>query len=185
MEHEGPPLEQLTRRLAETPAEFLGPPAEVETPAVVHDLLLLLGIEVVPARLEPFAKGNPAALGVTLLLCWLLADPWFRARTPAADAVLDLLEREAAELARHGRAERYFADAERREELARLALARLGLRPAGESAEQATDRLTSLSSRERARVLQAARAAEERARKIRAALARKAAAESADKWTRE
>ena len=76
-------------------------------------------------------------------------------------------------------------DPERREELSRLALARLGYRPAGESDAQAQDRLVSLSSIERSRVLKASRAAEERARSIREALRKKAADESADKWTRE
>ena len=76
-------------------------------------------------------------------------------------------------------------DPDRREELARLALARLGFRPAGETVAQAQDRLTTLNSAERARVMKAAQVAEQRARQIREALARKAAEESADKWTRE
>ena len=59
------------------------------------------------------------------------------------------------------------------------------LRPAGESVAQAQDRLTALSSIERNRLLAASRAAEERSRAIREALARKAAQESADKYTRE
>jgi hypothetical protein len=80
---------------------------------------------------------------------------------------------------------KFVTDPDRREELARFSLARLGYRPAGETVPQAQDRMTSLSSAERARVLQASRAAEERARSIREALARKAAEESADKFTRE
>jgi hypothetical protein len=67
----------------------------------------------------------------------------------------------------------------------RVALARVGLRPAGETIAQAQDRLMTLSSAERQRVMRAARAAEERARAIREALARKAAQESADKYTRD
>jgi hypothetical protein len=45
--------------------------------------------------------------------------------------------------------------------------------------------LITLNSTERARVMKAARVAEERARQVREALIRKAAEESADKWTRE
>jgi len=67
----------------------------------------------------------------------------------------------------------------------RFALARLDLRPSGETLTQAQDRLTTLSSIERNRVLAASRAAEQRTRDIREALARKAAQESADKYTRE
>jgi hypothetical protein len=96
-----------------------------------------------------------------------------------------LLSLNAAELAAQTTSIKFVHDPDRREELARLALARLGYRPAGESVAQAQDRLTSLSSVERARVMGAARAAEERARAVREALARKAAEESADKYTRE
>src|SRR5438046_2502445 len=69
--------------------------------------------------------------------------------------------------------------------VARVVLARLNYRPARETIAQATDRLSSLSSTERRRLLEASRAAERRARAIREALAKKAAEESADKWTRE
>ena len=43
-------------------------------------------------------------------------------------------------------AERFVSDPERREELVRWVLARLGLRPAGESEHQAADRLSALDS---------------------------------------
>jgi hypothetical protein len=64
-------------------------------------------------------------------------------------------------------------------------LARLDCRPEGETIAQATDRLSGLSGTERRRLLEASRASEQRARAIREALAKKAAEESADKWTRE
>jgi len=82
-------------------------------------------------------------------------------------------------------AHRFTTDPERREELTRTMLARFGYLPAGETAAQAADRLAAISASERRRLLEASRAAEQRAREIREALARKAAQESADKWTRE
>jgi len=202
MQHEGPILESLTRRLAETPEDFLAPPrigqiGRVHTVAVVGDLIRLLGGDAAPGQLAPFAGGNVAAnasssaqvntkrLAVVQILCWLLADDWFRQARLKAKDVLDLLEADAAELARLIPVRKFVTDPDRREELARLALARLGFRPAGETEAQAQDRLTTLNSTERARVVKAARAAEERARQIREALARKAAHEAADKWTRE
>src|SRR6185369_6909824 len=124
-------------------------------------------------------------LSVTLLLCWLLSDEWFRPLHLRSGAVLELLGNGATELGTQVPSQKFVTDPDRREELARLALARLGYRPAGETEAQAQDRLTSLSSVERSRVLNASRVAEERARKIREALARKAAEESADKFTRE
>src|SRR5205823_9927264 len=72
------------------------------------------------------------------------------------------------------------SDPDRREELARLCLKSLGLRPAGESEEQSADRLTTLSSAERQRVVNAARKAEARAQKVRDEIARRKAAAEAD-----
>jgi hypothetical protein len=82
-------------------------------------------------------------------------------------------------------AERFVTDPERREELVRHCLAKLALRPRGETDEQANDRRTSLDSVERRRIIEATRAAEERAREVREALVRKAAEEAAAKATRE
>ena len=194
MDHEGPVLESLTHRLAEPPEDFLAEPrigrsGTVQVAAVVADLLSLLDATAEQLPLGQFAGSDARTdrnrLAVTLLLCWLLADDWFRQAKPGTRQVLRLLEKESAELASQGAAKRFVTDPDRREELARVALARLGYRPAGETLAQAQDRLTTLSSAERARVMQASRAAEERARKIREALAKKAAEESADKWTRE
>jgi len=193
MDREGPPLESLTRRLAETPEDFLAEPkcgkaGRIIVPAVVGDLLDLLGSDGGRENLGRFA-GKDAAdqrrLSVTLLFCWLLADASFRGTNPSSEIVLTLLDATAAELAGQAAPAKLLRDPDRREEMVRLALARLGYRPAGETAAQAQDRLSSISSSERARVVQAARAAEERARAVREALARKAAEESADKWTRE
>jgi hypothetical protein len=147
-----------------------------------------------PPILSPERRADPALgdarlernrFAVTLILCWLLSDDWFRKIKPGTEKLLSLLDGEAAQLASQVAPRKFVTDPDRREELARVALAGLGFRPAGETLAQAQDRLTTLNSTERARVLQAARAAEERARKVREALARKAAQESADKWTRE
>lgn len=194
MQNEGPILESLTHRLSETPEDFLAEPrigrnGTVQVAAVVGDLLSILGSTPKPALLERFVgtdvRTDRNRLATTLLLCWLLADDWFRqARLPESE-VVRLLESESAELAAQVAAKRFVSDPDRREELVRVVLARLGFRPAGESIAQAQDRLATLNSTERARVMQASRAAEERARKIREALVKKAAEESADKWTRE
>ena len=194
MDREGPILEALTRRLAETPAEFLAEPrignvGQVHTDAVVGDLLRLLGHDMPVRDLAPFSasdrRGDRNRLGITLVLAWLLADDWFVRNRSDVAALLTLLGTAAGELAEQTAATKLVTDPDRREELARIALARLGLRPAGETIAQAQDRLTTLSSAERQRVMRAARVAEERARAIREALVRKAAHESADKYTRD
>lgn len=194
MQREGPPLEILLRRLAETPEDFLAEPqiaaaGAVEVRAVVADLLRLSGHAAEPAALAAFAgedaRRDRNRLATVLIATWLLAGEWFlAAKFPAAE-LLQVLRDDMRELAGLVAAKTLVTDAERREELARLVLARLGARPAGETPAQAQDRLTTLSSVERARVLKVSQAAAQRARAIREALARKAAEESADKWTRE
>lgn len=193
MNHEGPSLERLLRRVAETPSDFLAEPRTtsgrgiVHVPAVVSDLLALHACD--SPDLPVFApKDTPASrrqAGLALLLCWLLAEPELIARRFAASTLHALLTEGASELSAQLAPAKYRDDPERREELVRFALARLDLRPSGETLAQAQDRLTALSSAERARVVAAARQAEQRARAIREALARKAAQESADKYTRE
>src|SRR5262245_3015033 len=142
MDREGPILEALTRRLAETPEEFLAEPrvgnvGEVQTAAVVGDLLRLLGHDASARDLAPFSGSDRRAdrnrLGVTLVFAWLLADDWFARNRPDAAALLTLLATTAGELAEQIAARKLVTDPDRREELARVALARLGLRPAGET----------------------------------------------------
>jgi len=193
MNTEGPTLERLLRRLIETPADFLAEPHTadgsgiIRVPAVVSDLLELHGgngMNMDSGAPEASPTDRRSA-GVTLLLCWLLADPELISQGISSNALLTLLTDGAAELASQNTAAKYRDDSERREEMIRFALARLDMRPSGETVIQAQDRLTTLGSIERNRVLAASRAAEQRARDIREALARQAAQESADKYTRE
>src|SRR4051812_17154723 len=190
---EGPPLAALLHRVADTPKEFLAEPriraaGQIHVAAVVGDLLATLGVDASATELERFAGKGPAdrnLLAVTLLLCWVLADPWFASAGATKAEVFQLPCDDASRLAGPTPARKFVHDPDRREELVRVSLAAIGCRPASESEAQAEDRLTSLSSGERKRVVEAARAAELRARKIRDELRKKAAEESADKWTRE
>ncbi|MBS1196563.1 MAG: hypothetical protein H6R18_348 [Proteobacteria bacterium] len=194
MERPGPQLEHLTHRLAETPPDFLDEPkigntGTVFVPALVNDLLYRLGGRAPADVLERFrgreAKADRNRLSLSMIAVWLLADEWFAGEPFAQADVLRVLDETASELAAATPARKFVEDPDRREELARVALSRLGLRPAGETEAQATDRLSALSGTERRRLLEASRAAEARARAIREALIKKQAEESADKWTRE
>lgn len=194
MQLEGPILESLTHRLAETPEDFLAEPfvgqsGRIHVAAVVGDLLRKFGDSPTIAQLAPFlgtdARQDRNRLAITLLLCWLLSEDWFKLPHVEPEKLVSLLDAEARELASQVAAQKFVSDPDRREELARVVLARLGYRPAGETVAQAQDRLMTLNSTERARVMKAAQVAEQRARQIREALARKAAEESADKWSRE
>jgi hypothetical protein len=207
----GPLLEHLMRRLAETPPELLGEPAigaaaGVETGAVAGDVLRGLGLLNPHARwlagLHPDKadKAQRNFLRVMLVASWLLADPWFRGRTEfasvAASAQNWLYGRAIADLAALASADAFVTNDERREELARLCLKALEFVPHGENETQAQDRLESISSVERKRMIDASRQVqeearkrraveEERERKVREEMARKAAEEAAAKGTRE
>nr|WP_315381826.1 hypothetical protein [uncultured Sphingomonas sp.] len=186
----GPPLEHVLRRLAETPEDFLAEPrigadGALVTAALVADLFHLLGHGPEAGDILPVALRDRNQLQLTAVVVWLLADDWVVAAAPDRPTLTALLGDRVGELAGSGRADQFVADVERREELARTLIAALGLVPAGESAAQAADRLSAVSIVERRRLLRAAQAAEERARAVREALIRKAAEESADKYTRE
>ena len=198
MKEEGPQLENLTRRLAECPVDFLAEPrarggeGQVEVAAVVFDLLRDLGGRVLSReeaegfRLsDPKSKDERNRLRLILIASWLLHDVWFRSRDQYADKSYELLTEGLREVATLVDPQKFVSDPDRREELARLCLKGLGLRPAGETVEQALDRLTTLDSVERVRVVRAAREAEERARQIREEMARKAAEEAAANYGRE
>lgn len=190
----GPILETLTHRLSETPVEFLAEPrigdtGHVVVAALVNDVLFLHGARATESLLRQFrgnsVKADRNRLALVMITVWLLADEWFAAAALHQAAVCQMLADVPAELALATAAHKFVNDPDRREELARVALARLDYRPAGETETQASDRLSRISGTERRRLLEASRAAERRAREIREALAQKAAQESADKWSRE
>ena len=198
MDTEGPPLEALTRRLAECPAEFLAEPrvgvrGQVSVAAVVADLLRSLGGPLLtPAQAQLFQPPSAAAadgqrnwLALVLVTAWLFDDAYFRQGQRFAAGALEFLTSGLQELAGLNPAGKFIADPDRREELVRLGLSRLGLRPAGETAAQAADRLSTISTSERQRVSEAARLAVERAQAIREAMAKKAAEEAAAQSSRE
>lgn len=190
----GPPIERLTRRLAETPADFLESPVRsdgkpvVNVAAVVSDLLVDLGGTLLsPLEAASFGrKRDVRTLTTTLIAAWMLHDDWFRETARFPDSVRRLLlGDELQEIAQLVEPSMFVTDPDRREELARICLDRLGVRPKGESQATARDRLTTLSTIERQRVIRETREAQERMRQIQEAMRRKAAQEAAPAWGRE
>lgn len=173
-------LEALTRHLAACPPVVL----EAARPrAVWFDLFQ--GAATPPWTAELLGllpkdeKGDQAQ--ITLVLAWLLSAPELRP-WPAPNGLRLLLELPPA-LAPLVTAAGLITDPDRREELARLVLSGLQRLPAGETAVQAADRLRSISSVERERVIRETQAQVERARKLKEELRRKQAeAEAASRW---
>ncbi len=190
----GPPLQVLLRRLSETPQEFLDEPmiggnGRVVVGALVNDLMSHLGVPVDMTTLSPYKSSDQKKdrnwFALVMIAVWVLHDESLQNVGIDQNDVKLVLNIAMRELSNISGAHSFVDDPDRREELARTLLSRLALWPEGESSTQAADRLTAISSLERDRLLAASRKAEKRAREVREALARKAAQESADKWTRE
>jgi hypothetical protein len=184
---EGPPLDPLLHRLSECPDDFLRPPKEIDVAALACDHCRALHVSIPnPQRRRALATAPDAAQSLMSILLWLLRDEWFLDRPELAEATLTLLQSDVLkQLANLVRAEAVVHDADRRQELVRLCLRELGLKPAGESDAQAADRLTMLDSVERDRVIRKTRRAEARARELREAMARKRAEEAAARYSPE
>lgn len=190
----GPPLERLTRRLSECPQDFFGEPLEdgrgsVDVAAVVGDVLSVLGAPPLDEARARRLLGEGGAsrrnrLGLVLVASWLLGDDWFGGRGLGGPAE-EFLARGLAEAAGTVRFAEFVSDPDRREELARRALRALGLRPEGETAAQAADRLAALDSVETARTAAQSAAHAARMRKVLDAMRKKAAEEAAARVSRE
>lgn len=183
----GPQLDGLLHRLAECPPDFLRGPDEIDIVALACDHFRALDVAIPNEKQRHALAALPGdAPRILPVVLWLLRDPWFLARPELAEATRKLLCCPAlTRLAKLVRPEALVNDADRREELVRLCLQELGLLPEGESAAQAADRLTTLDSVERERVIRQTRKAEARAREVREAMARKRAEEAAARYSRE
>jgi len=195
----GPPLSSLMRRIAETPGEFMQDPLMKNKPkksgginvtAVVSDLLFDSGGNFLSpgdrTRFQlSYSEENRNYLQVVLILCHLYHDDWFLKEKLGGPILKFFLSKKLKNLSMIVKPGLFINDQERREELARLALFELDLIPEGESEEGALDRLMTLDSIEKKRIIEKSREAQERARKLREALVQKEAEEAASKMSRE
>lgn len=195
----GPPIQQLTRRLAGCPSAFLGDPliaerGEVRVDAVVADILHDLGMPLGRAEVYREFSAEVAVdrnwLRVVLVAAWLIHDPWFVQNHAAFGAdlarrAMRWLKEDIRLFANLVAAEACVADADRREELARRCLEALEIRPAGESAAQAADRLATLDVVEQHRVMLETRERNRRALRLRQKMREERARAAAARWARE
>jgi hypothetical protein len=184
---EGPAISHLHHRMTAAPSDLIESQDLKHLPALVHDLLYRHQQHFSYELLVPF-RENPIKCpwyATCFLLLHLYSDQSFTKYTLDVRKLVKALEEKSKELYASGKNVVYIEDVDRREELIRVALAAVDLRPESESQAQAEDRLLMVSSFERKRVMEAAKAAEERAAQIREALAKKAAEEAANKMSRE
>lgn len=196
MNSEGPALAALTHRLAECPEDFLAASEDeqalVRMTALLADYFRRHGTNH-PLRLDdPFFgriqshKAKAARQRHAGLICvalWLFYDSWFETKTEYLESIWALLRSDHFEaISRLIPPRLAISDPDRREELARVCLFGLALRPEGETVPQATDRLVSLNSLERERILSETATAEKRAREVREAMAKAKALESVSRY---
>lgn len=195
MDKEGPDLASLLRRLSECPEEFIQVAAAERGSHVVS--------AIIADHFRDFGSANPIDdniffktlqetqtnpklirfLGLLSVAVWLFHDPWFLERPELAKATWLFLRSDGLlRLSMLVKTEHTISDPDRREEFARFCLSRIGLRPKGESLATASDRLASLNSIERKRILQETADAEKRAREIREAMAAAKAQEAASRY---
>jgi len=184
----GPSMLHLHQRLLAYPDTVA--PCGPALLALLYDLTSLLAPSVTGPVLAPLAglpqcradATAPTPADTLMLVIWLLADPAIKNAVVYPEDLVSLLLASNTLMSTSTPA---LEDEDQREELIRLTLNGLRLKPQHETDRQAQDRLLMVSSSERARVVAASRAAEERAEAIRRALAEKRAREAADKYTRE
>ena len=194
---EGPSLESLVRRLAECPSEFVetcttSTGSKQLTAIVADHFRSLSGFTWNADRFALLSAYDCSSRdktkhlrwwGVVSIATWLVHDRYFLERPELGELSLSwLLSDPLRQLAQLVRPNQFIEDPDRREELARLCLDAHQLRPAGEDPKQAADRLATLDSVSRQRILQETAEAERRAREVREAMARQRAMESASRY---
>lgn len=191
-----PSMEGLLRRLAECPPEFLATCLNAnggkQVAAIIADHFRIRTGEPLSRSQRDWLKSLSLPTrskqlerywGLLSICVWLMHDDWFLDRAQFAGMGWSWLSgptiRPLSDLIHPAQ---FLSDPDRREELTRLCLLAHAVIPRGETPEQFHDRLNTLDSLERRRVLQATAAAERRARAVREAMARAKAMESASRY---
>jgi len=198
---EGPSLHEIMHHVSSIPSVFFISPMdsiyggsnrmEINIPAIISDLIFDMGGDIPsPQSLSFFLKHpkntNLNFLRITAICCYIFTYDWFILNGISTSKVLLFLrDNKLIDLAEIVDYNEFIQDMERREEIVRFCLDGIDLFPKGENKIIAKDRLTTLDSIERKRIIEKSRKAQERSRQLREAMARKRAQEAASKMTRE
>lgn len=194
---EGPSIEYMMDRLTAIPAVFMkefnkagGSGTGLELSAIVNDLLLDTGDK--PLNPDEIKKLENSAnkknyRKLIAILCHVYHDLFFLENRPEPGLIRKFFfsQKLPALGAVVDSEELFISDPDRREELCRLALDAVNLFPGGEDEKRAKERLATLDSIERKKILDRTREAQQRAREIREAMLRQEAEEAASKMSRE
>lgn len=193
----GPSISYIDLRLSEIPPIFIDKPEIIDgfttTSIILSDLLY--EIEDRPlSRIETdkffnSIKSDINHLKIIQIICYILNDNWFRnyfkSNKNKINSIKSFLFTDLTEYSKINKAERFVYDGEGREELSRLLFKSLSLIPEGETETEAKDRLVSIDSIERKKVIELSKQSQKRIKELREALERKEAEEAASKMSRE
>lgn len=203
MKNPGPPIESLIDRLIAIPEEFINGSLKAETglslPALINDLLLdnggktLNDDEIKKIMSEKKTGGTGSKMkknnyhDLAAILCYIYEDRFFTDKKGNAELIKKfLLSDQLAELSDAAdSAIEFISDPDRREEICRRALDALNYFPLGENEKNSADRLLTLDSVERKKILIKTVEAQKRAKEIHDAMMQKEAEEAASKMSRE
>jgi hypothetical protein len=207
MKNPGPPIEALIDRLISIPEDLItgtsginNSGTEISLPALVNDLLIdnggipLNDVETVKLLSEKKSgkavsktrqKSNYPALAA--ILCYIYEDRFFTEKKNSAESIKKFLLSDGLHELSNAveSAEEFINDPDRREEICRRALDALNYYPQGENEKNSADRLLTLDSVERKKILIKTIEAQKRAKDIHDAMMQKEAEEAASKMSRE
>ncbi len=185
-----PTISELIHHIKQCPTGFIGLPmqkgcGEVATEALVNDALrAITGSLTAPRLVEIDAdRRSENELRLMQVCCWLMTHPSFSGTS--CEKLQKFLLTGLGDVAEVVNTEAWISDEERAEELARLLLAAIDKIPANESAAEARDRLDSVNTVQRRKVIEESRAAIERTRELRRKMAEAKAREAANVYGRE
>lgn len=199
----GPSLVSLTQRLFQMPKEFLFSPIlkipsnrknlkhTIYIPAIYSDLCYFIWNEFPKAEELKFLQVSSTSSDLNLLsiysiTIYLLHYPFFKNKPFLKEKVWLLFSEKLPSYKNIIKAEKFILDAEKREELSRFVLYHLGYIPLLETERYALERLTSLDSIERIKLVEATRKAQiAREEAIREAIRRREAEEAASRMSGE
>ena len=116
---------------------------------------------------------------------WLVSHPNFINNSAIEDKLYNFWFEELSEASLYVKFKEWISEDERAEEMVRLLLKWCEITPNGENRDEAADKLSSLSSADRHKVLQESYHAHERIMKIKREMAEKKAREAANTYGRE
>ena len=147
----------------------------------------LLDNSALPTESDLNKLGQPAQIGIQVA-CWLFSHKYFnrpQQKQQIWDGMKTFMFNRLPELSIYVKVEEWIENEDRNEEFVRLAIDCCGLRPDGESENEATDRLDALNTIKRFKVLENSTGAFDRMMEIRRTMAENKAREAANVYGRE